>query len=180
MAVALEHDDGEVVHVDALRLGDALEVLGRCRVDVDRVRRLGPGGDLVHVQRRAREEHRAALGDGDDGDRVRHPERGQPGPFERVDGDVDLGPGAVADLLAVEEHRRLVLLPLADHDDAAHRNGVEHEAHRVDGGLVGGDLVAAPRPARREGGGGLRDANELEREVPVGYRAVDVAHVRKL
>ena len=31
------------------------------------------------------------------------------------------GPVAVADLLAVVEHRRLVLLALADHDDALHR-----------------------------------------------------------
>ena len=120
VAVALEDDDGEVVDGAVLRLGDALEVLGRRRVDVDRVGRLGPDGDLVHVQRRAREEHRPALGDGDDGDRVRHPERREPRPLERVDGDVDLGPDAVADLLAVEEHRRLVLLALADDDDAAH------------------------------------------------------------
>ena len=77
------------------------------------------------------------------------------------------GPGAVADLLAVEEHRRLVLLALADDDDAAHRDRVEHQPHRVDRGLVGGDLVAAPDPARRERGGRLGDADELEREVPV-------------
>ena len=40
------------------------------------------------------------------------------------------GPVPVADLLAVEEHRRLVLLALADHDDAGHRDRVEHGAHR--------------------------------------------------
>ena len=60
------------------------------RVDVDRVRRLGPDGDLVHVDGRAGEEHRPALGDGDHGDRVRHPERRQPRALERVDRDVDL------------------------------------------------------------------------------------------
>ena len=52
-------------------------------------------------------------------------------------------------LLAVVEHRRLVLLALADDDDAVHLDGVEHVAHGVDGGLVGGDLVAAADPARR-------------------------------
>ena len=162
-----------------LRLRDALEVLGRRRVDVDRVRRLRADGDLVHVQRRAGKEHRPALGDRDDGDRVRHAERGQPGPLERVDGDVDLGAGAVADLLAVEEHRRLVLLALADDDDAAHRDGVEHEPHRVDRRLVGRDLVPAPDPARRERRGRLRDANELERKVPVRYLAhVDRSYIR--
>ena len=75
---------------------------------------------------------------------------------------------AVADLLAVEEHRRFVLLALADHDDAVHRDRVEDEAHRVDGGAVGGDLVAAADPA---GGGqrrGLGDPDQLQRQVAVG------------
>ena len=42
VALALEHDDGEVVDVDVLALGHALEVLRRGRIDVDRVGRLGP------------------------------------------------------------------------------------------------------------------------------------------
>ena len=81
---------------------------------------------------------------------------------------------AVADLLAVEEHRRLVLLALADHDDAVHRDRVEDEAHRVDRRLVGGDLVAAPDPAGRGKRRGLGHAHELEREVAVrlGGRAL--------
>ena len=178
MAVALEDDDGEIVHVDALRLRDALEVLGRRRVDVDGVRALGPDGDLVHVQRGPREEHRPPLGDRDHRDGVRHPERRQARALERVDRDVDLRPGAVADLLAVVEHRRLVLLPLADHDDAAHGDGVDHQPHRVDRGLVGGVLVAAPDPAGRERGGGLGYAHELEREVPVRHSGSTSATIR--
>ncbi len=175
VAIPLEDDDREVVDRDSLRLGDALEVLGRRRVDVDRVRRVRADGDLVHVQRSAREEHRPALRDGDHGDRVRHAEGGEARPLERVDGDVHLGAGPVADLLAVEEHRRLVLLTLSDDDDAAHRDRIEHEAHRVDRRLVGCDLVPAPDPARREGRGRLGDANELERKVPVRY----LAHVER-
>ena len=62
---------------------------------------------------------------------IRLPERGQPRAFERVDGHVDLGAAAAPHLLAVVEHRRLVLLPLADDDDAAHGDGVEHRAHGV-------------------------------------------------
>jgi hypothetical protein len=168
MAVALEDDDGEVVDVDLLRLCDAPEVLRRGRVDVDRVGRLGPDGDLVHVQGGTREEHRPPLGDGDDRDRIRHPERRQPRSLERIHGDVHLGPVAVAHGLPVEEHRRLVLLPLADHDDASHAHGVEHEAHRVDGRLVGCVLVSTPDPARGEGRRRLGDSDELEREVAVG------------
>ena len=95
-------------------------------------------------------------------------ERGQPRALERVDGDVDLGAAAVADLLAVVEHRRLVLLPLADHDDAAHRDAVEHEAHRVDRRLVGALLLAAADPARRGHRSRLGHADELHRDVAVG------------
>ena len=57
------------------------------------------------------------------------------------------GCGAVADLLAVEQHRRLVLLALADDDDAVHRHAGEHGAHRLDGGTVGTVLGAAADPA---------------------------------
>ncbi len=127
-----------------------------------------PAGELVHVDRGAGEEHRAPLGDRDDGDRVRLADGGQPRPLQRVDRDVDLGRPSVADLLAVEQHRRLVLLPLADHDDAVHRHGVEHEPHRVDGGLVGGLLVAAADPPRGAERGRLGDADQLERKVAIG------------
>ena len=77
------------------------------------------------------------------------------------------GGRAVADLLAVGQHRRLVLLALADHDDAVHVDGVEHGVHAVDGGLVGGLLVAAPDVAAGGQRGGLGHAHELEREVAV-------------
>ena len=143
------------------------DVLARRRVDVDGVDRLGAGRDLVHVDGRAGEEHRPALGDGDHRDRVRLALGRQARPFERVDRDVHGRPVAVADLLAVEEHRRLVLLALADHDDAVHRDRVEHYAHPVDRGLVGGLLVAPADPPARAERGGLRHADELEREIAV-------------
>jgi len=73
-----------------------------------------------------------------------------------------------ADALAVVEHRRLVLLALADDDDAVHVHGLEDHAHGVDRGLVGGLLVAHPDHARGGERGGLGHAHELEREVAVG------------
>ena len=117
-------------------------------------RDVGAAGDLLHVDAGARVEHGAALGQRDHRQGVRLAARGERRSLQRVDRDVDVRRAAVADLLAVVEHRRLVLLALADHDDAVHRHRVEREAHRVDGGLVGGLLVAAarpsaPRPARR-------------------------------
>src|SRR5205823_3453991 len=48
------------------------------------------------------------------------------------------------------------------------RHGVEHQSHRVDGGLVRGYLVAAADPSGRRQRGGLRDPDDLECEVPVG------------
>src|SRR5205823_2411947 len=97
-------------------------------------------------------------------------ERRQPRALERVDGDVDLGPLAGADLLAVVEHRRLVLLALADHDDTAHLDAVEDGAHRVDRRLVGRLLLAAADPASGGHRTGLGDADELERDVAIGRR----------
>ena len=58
-----------------------------------------------------------------------------------------IGVAAVADVLAVVEHRRFVLLALADDDDAVHRDGGQDGAHRVDGRAVGTELVAAADPA---------------------------------
>ena len=168
VARAVEHDDDDVADAAALALGDQLQGLGQGAVEVEQVGDLLAAGDLFHVDAGAGVEHRAALGEGDHREGAGHAEGAEPGPLERVDGDVDHGRAAVADLLAVVEHRRLVLLALADHDDAVHRDRVEDEAHRVDGGLVGGDLVAAPDPA---GGGERRrlgDADELQREVAVG------------
>ena len=103
-----------------------------------------------------------------DRDGVGHALGGQRGAVDRIDGDVDLGTAAVADLLAVEEHRRLVLLALADDDDALHRHGADEPAHRVDGELVRPVLVTA---ADLAGGGersGLGHANEFEGQVAVG------------
>src|SRR5215210_2814766 len=165
--LALEHDDGHLAHVQALRPGDRAHVLGWGSVDVDRAGGLAPHGDLVHVERRAGVEHRPPLGDGDDGDRIRLAERRQAGALEWVDRDVPGRAAAVSDLLAVVEHGRLVLLTLPDHDRAVHPDGVEDEPHRVDRGAVGLLLLAAADPAGRGERGGLRDADELEREVPV-------------
>src|SRR4029453_4681690 len=92
---------------------------------------------------------------------------GQAGPVDRVDGDVARGALTGPDRLAVVEHRGLVLLALADHDDAVHRDRVDHQAHRVDGGLIGCHLVAAAHPSARGERGGLGDPDELQGDVAV-------------
>src|SRR5699024_11218737 len=73
----------------------------------------------------------------------------------------------VTDLLAVVEHRGLVLLALADDDDTVHAHARDHRAHRVHGGPVGAVLVAPAHPAAAGERGGLGDPDQLHRQVPV-------------
>ena len=165
----------------ALALGDLADHVLERIVEADQVGGAGAGRDLLHVDAGARVEHRAARREGDHRQGGGHPARGQGRPLERVDGDVDHGRAAVADLLAVVEHRRLVLLALADHDDAVHRDRVEHQPHRVDGGAVGALLLAAADPAAGGERPRLGHPDELEREVAIRRRAgADVVrdHVR--
>ena len=83
----LEHDDGEVLDVDALGLGERLQVVGRRALDVDHAAPFGPDGDLVHVAVGTPEED-AGLGDGDDRERARTAGGGDAGAFERVERDL--------------------------------------------------------------------------------------------
>ena len=152
----------------ALGLGHGRDVGRRRRVDVHHVGRGRAGGQLGHVEHRGRVVHRAAVGHRQDRDRVRHPVGAQPGAVDRVDGDVAGRAGAVADLLAVEQHRRVVLLALADDHHAAHRHRVDQHPHRVHRGPVGPVLVTAAHPP---GGGhrrGLGHPGQLEGQVAVG------------
>ena len=64
------------------------------------------------------------------------------GALDRVDRDVEARAVAVAELLAVEEHRGVVLLALADDHGAEALRLAEHMAHRLGGGAVGGLAVA--------------------------------------
>src|SRR6185312_5447230 len=127
-------------------------------------------GHLLHVDARARVEHRAPRGERDHRQRARHPVGGERRALERVDRDVYLRGRAVADLLAVVEHWSLVLLALPDHDDAVHLDRLEHAAHAVHGGLVGGLLVAFSDQRGARERGRLGDPDELQGEVAVGYR----------
>src|SRR5690606_32005547 len=95
---------------------------------------------------------------------------GEGGAVDGVDRDVALGPVAGAHHLAVEQHRSVVLLPLADHDRAAERDRSEERAHGIHRGAVGRVLVAEPDEVGRTDGGGLGRTHELEREVAVGHR----------
>ena len=74
------------------------------------------------------------------------------------------GPVAVADLLADEEHRRLVALAFADHHRAVDLELVQLAPHGIDRGLVGGLLVATPAQPRGSDRGALGHAHQFERQ----------------
>ena len=143
----------------------------RCRfsvfgqVDVDDVLGRGPDGDFVHVEDLDRHVHRAAAGHRDNGDGAREALREQRRAVDWVDGDVELGVGAVADDFAVVEHRRFVLLALADYDDAFHGDALQRVAHGVDRGLVDQLLVALAHMNRGSHRSRLGHSYQLHRQV---------------
>ncbi len=131
----------------ALGLGEVADVLAGRRVEIDHALRIaGTDRDLVHIDV-GRVQQRAVLGHGQGGDGARHVLGAQRRAFERIDGDVDLGAGLGADLLADEQHRRLVHFALPDHHGAVDRQIVELAPHGVDRGLVGGLLRRRARAA---------------------------------
>ena len=117
------------------------EILFERQVDRDDAAAGGPGHQLVHV-RHAGAEQRAARRGRDHRDRPRTSARGERRAVDRIDRDVERRPLAVADLLAVVEHGRFVLLALADDHDAREQRRGERAAHRLDGRAVDRVLVA--------------------------------------
>src|SRR6478752_3863121 len=164
----VEHAHPHVVGLDALGGRDPADVLGHGDRDVDGVGRLRPHGQLLHVEHRRRVEHGAPLGHREHRDRAGHALGHERGAVDGVDGDVAPRALTVADLLAVEQHGRLVLLALADHDDAPHGDAADELAHRVDRGPVAAVLVAAAHPPACRHRGGLGDPHQLHGEVAVG------------
>ena len=117
-----------------------MEVLGGGGPDVDDPGRFGPDRDLLHVHAGPGVEHGPPLGHGDDRDGVAPTQGGEGGAVDRVDGHVGFRTRTVAYPLTVEQHRGVILLALADHDDTVHLDGADEAAHSVHGGAVGAIL----------------------------------------
>ena len=152
----IEDDDHQILDVAAEAPGDRLQVRLHRRVEVDGVPRRRPDDDLLHVAV-GRVQQAALVRRGQHGDGAGRAGGAEVGALERIDGDVDLEVvGATApDLLADEQHRRLVALALADDDRAAHGQRVHRLAHRLDGDVVGVLAFALPHRARRSDRGVL-------------------------
>src|SRR4029453_16394420 len=120
-----------------------------------------------HVHGRARGEHGATRRHPDDADGVGQALGGQCGAVDRVDCDVPLRPGAIADPLTVVEHGGLVLLALTDHHDAVHPDCAEHWAHGVNGGRIHLVLVTEAHVPGAVDRGGFGRPDQLECEISV-------------
>ena len=166
---AVQDADRQVSDVLALCARDRCEVHADGRGDVDDIGALGADDQFLHVEHGTRVVHGPPLRDRENGNGIRHALGGEGGAIDGVDGDIRLGAGAVTHVLAVEQHGRVVLLALADHDDAVHRDGADQQAHGVDGGAVGTVLVATPDPACGGHGRGLGDTDEFKGQVAVRY-----------
>src|SRR6266704_3263819 len=67
-----------------------------------------------------------------------------------------------AELLALKNSGRFILDALTNHDFAANVHQIEHAAHRVAGGRIGGFFVAAPEPSERIECRRFRRADKVE------------------
>ena len=81
-------------------------------------------------------------------------------------------------MLALEQHRRFVLRPFADDDDAVHRDRVQHHAHGIDRRLVGRFLLPPAHPAAGRQRRRLGDPHQLQRQIPADLLFHCTPHAR--
>ena len=145
----VEDAGGDLGDRHALGLGERVQIVGGRSIEIDEILGVARSdGDLVHIERRHLEQA-AALGDGDDGERIGKRLGGERRAFDGIDGDIDLKPRARAgaDRLADIEKRRFALLALADDDDAVERKRASSRYMAV----MAAESAAAssPRPRSR-------------------------------
>jgi hypothetical protein len=133
------------------------------------VLRAGSDDDLFHVEI-GRVQKTAAARRGQHRKRIRRAGRAEIRALQRIDRDIHLRQTRVpfrrlADLLADEQHRRLVALAFADDDRSVDRHFVERPSHGLDRRAV--RRVPVPLAHRlRAGDAGLLDhAKQFEREI---------------
>ena len=151
------------------RLAMFFRLCGDGRIEIDGVFARRTDDNFVHVAV-GRVQQAAALRRRQHSDRSRRARGAQIGAFQRIDRDIDLGNfGAVgklgANFLADVEHGRFVALALADHDRAAHGDGVHGPAHGLGGHLIAELALALSHGAGRGDGGHLYHAQESRRQV---------------
>jgi len=126
-------------------ISDRTDVVPHRGVEVNRVLRFRPSGNLVHVCIGSSEQ-RAFRRSGKNRDGVRPAERDAIGAFQGIDRDIHLRAGAGADALPYEEHGRLITFALSDDHFAVELDVGKALAHLLHGSLVRAVLVTLAQP----------------------------------
>ena len=166
--------------VDLLREGLRHLLHGALRgvVEVDGVTRRRRDHDLVHVEARSGGPEGTRVAEGDRGQGSGKPLRAEGRALQGVDGDVEVGPASVVpDDLAVEQHRRVVLLPLPDDHRSATGDVRQSATHGLGRGAVGGIRVVPTDPgtAGQRRAVGRRDRRRLQGSEVEAHRQERVA-----
>ena len=119
-----------------------MQVLRQRQVHIDGAFRPRADDQLFHVHIRCVQEA-ALIAYRHDRQRVRLAHRRHTGTFDGIDSDIYRIAVAGTDALADVQHRCFVDFAFANHDSAVDVDQVEHNAHGVDGGAVGGIFITA-------------------------------------
>ena len=119
-----------------------MQVFRQRQVQIDGALRSRADNQLFHVHI-WRIQETALIAYRHDRQRVRLTHRRHAGAFDGIDGDIYRIAVAGTDALANVQHRRFVDFAFANHDSAVDVDQVEHNAHGVDGGAVGGIFITA-------------------------------------
>ena len=174
VARPIQHDDHEVLDLTAQAASDRLQVVGRRRVEVDRILGARSDHELLHVKVRSVQQP-ALVGRRQDGNGIWRTSGAQVGAFKGIDRDIHFreatGPPVPvdrmshADLFADVQHRGFVALTFADDDCAVDRHTVHYPPHRLHSDLIG--LVAVALPHRMRAGDRrlFDDPEEFQRKI---------------
>src|SRR5688500_1202990 len=173
VARPVEDADHQVADAASERLRNRTQVEADGCVQIDDLAGARAHDQLLHVYV-GRVQEAAPFRGGQHGKRVGRAGRAQVRAFEWIDRDVHLRVGAAvpfvvreANLLADEQHRRLVALAFADDDGAVDRDGVHLAAHRFNSNLVRLVPIALSHRLGARDRRLLDDAEEVERQVQV-------------
>jgi hypothetical protein len=146
VAGPVEDAGGDFGRRHTLGPGEGAHIVDRRLVEIDEARRVPcPDRHLGHVDVGGVQQP-APLGDRQYRNRVRLILGAQRCAFERIDRDVDRRTVAAANALAEVEHAGLARVALADDDGAGDVEPAQFVVHGLDGGGVGGLLVALAAP----------------------------------
>ena len=165
VAGAIQDDGGDVADGFAQSISHSAEIFSGGEVEVYGASGIRPNGDLVHIHAGAGLIHGVSVGHRYHSQSVASAVGGELRAVYRVYRNVAARRGAVADALAVVEHRGFVFFAFAYHHDAVHRHGVQHGAHGIHGCGIHGVVVAPPHQSRRCEGGGFGHSHEFQSEV---------------